>query len=91
MKIVYLVKSCKNEIDMEVLGTIQKIPVSWWDGMVGAVPIFDNYENALEYCDGDETLIESMNIEEKNEFGKNTTKDKSRRLLYNKKRNKRMC
>ncbi len=60
MKKLYLVKKIRNHLEIEVLGLKQEIKLSWWEGMEGAVPVFDNYDDALEYAEGSENLIEIM-------------------------------
>ncbi len=60
MKKLYLVKKLKKYSKTEAGGATQKVKLSWWEGMVGAVPVFDNKEDALVYAEGKEELITRM-------------------------------
>ena len=54
---MYVVKTIKKDIEVLVLGQPIKIPLSFADGMVGALPVFATREEARKYCEGDDTLI----------------------------------
>ena len=59
-KKLYLVKKIRSHLEMEVLGFKQEVKLSWWDGMEGAIPVFNNKKDALVYAEGNEQLIEMM-------------------------------
>jgi len=47
----------RDEIRVEVLNTTNIIPLSWTNGMIGALPVFKTREDALSYVNGDATKI----------------------------------
>jgi len=55
---MWLVLSIKKDISFkssQVLGvnlTPNDMPLMWADGMVGALPVFGNKDDALKYADG---------------------------------------
>jgi hypothetical protein len=52
------VVSKQQTVQITALGCMeQPIDISWADGMVGALPVFDDYDDALAYVNGDEHLI----------------------------------
>ncbi len=55
---MYLVKKLRENIEIE--GIDEKIPLSWWNGMIGAVPVFETEEEAMEYAGGDKNLIQKL-------------------------------
>lgn len=56
MSKLYAVQVLKKEVDVEVLGIKQSLPLSWADGMVGIIPVFDSLENAQIWADGSEIV-----------------------------------
>jgi len=60
---MFLVVVLKEEIVVEILGIKQTKPLCFSEGMIGALPVFDKYEDALRYA-GDEKLVQE--ISEKN-------------------------
>ncbi len=56
---MYLVKELRENIELDVYGTTQEIPLHWYKGMIGATPVFET-EEALEYAEGDKNLIQKM-------------------------------
>ena len=51
---------------VEVLGTPKDLPLSWADGMVGVIPVFDCEESASKYisdCKYENIKILSMSVE----------------------------
>ena len=54
---MYGVKKLREEIEVEVIGMKSKIDLSWYDGMRGAIPVFDTYKQALDYADNDYSLV----------------------------------
>jgi len=59
-KKLYLVKKIRNSLEIKVLGLKQEVKLSWWEGMEGALPVFNNKKDALVYAEGKEELIEAM-------------------------------
>lgn len=53
MKELYGVMALRESINVECMGLSTSIDLSFADGMVGAIPVFDSKEKALEYADGD--------------------------------------
>ena len=49
---MFAVMALKIEIAVEVLGVTQSVKMSFADGMVGAIPVFDTKENALAWAEG---------------------------------------
>jgi hypothetical protein len=47
----------KEKLEVEVLGLKQELKLSWYDGQIGAMPVFKTKEEALEYVDGNEERI----------------------------------
>jgi hypothetical protein len=39
------------EHDVKYLGNTVTVPLTWADGMVGVIPVFDNKEKAEKYSD----------------------------------------
>ena len=54
----YAVGMLTKEINVEILGKKENLKLSWADGMIGALPVFTNYEDAVKYCDEDCPIIE---------------------------------
>lgn len=54
----------KDNIGVNALGIEKTMKLSWSDGMVGAIPVFKRYEDALEYA-GDETIVFKLIAESK--------------------------
>ena len=55
--IYYLVCSIKKEIAVTSIFGKSNIKVSWADGMIGVLPVFDTQENAKKYADGSAAAI----------------------------------
>ena len=62
MKTVYLVMTVKERLNVEVLGLKRPLELQWSDGMIGAVPVFEDYESALKYADGLTSLVVEAKI-----------------------------
>lgn len=61
---MYIVRICRKAIVVEMLGLQKELPLSFTPGMVGAMPVFDNYDDALEYSDNrPELVIEAREVE----------------------------
>ncbi len=53
---MFVVTMITKKAEIDVYGRIQEIELSYADGMIGALPVFDDYEKALEFC-GDARFI----------------------------------
>lgn len=62
---MYLVMALKENLDVLVYGVKQKAPLSYADGMVGAMPIFETLEQAEAYSNGRHKIIEVTEIKRK--------------------------
>ena len=62
---MYGVKTLREELKLEVYGIETKIDLNWYDGMIGAIPVFETKEKALEYADGNESLLFELYEKEK--------------------------
>lgn len=60
---MYGVRLLRQNIEINVLGLTQEVKLKWWHGQVGAIPVFETKEQALDYADGNEDLI--FKLEEK--------------------------
>jgi len=58
---MYLVKTLKTEITIEVMGFERELKLSWSAGMVGVIPVFKDKESALAFANGDENLVTELN------------------------------
>ena len=54
---MYGVKLLKEELHIEVLGLKKNLEIIWAKGQIGAIPVFETKEDALDYVDGNEELI----------------------------------
>ena len=54
----YAIGMLTKEIAVEIIGKEENLKLSWADGMVGVLPVFTNYEDAVKYCDEDCPIIE---------------------------------
>ena len=54
---MYGVRLLKKKITIDLMGMDVELDLSWAGGMCGAMPVFDNYDDALKYADGDESRI----------------------------------
>jgi len=57
MKEYYLVGIVKEEISVEILGNQIPLKISWADGMIGAIPVFETIEEASKYAGNDTQLM----------------------------------
>ena len=55
---LFIVSIVKEDIKIEVLGVEKSLPLVWADGMIGALPVFKNYDDAFKYAGGDSSLID---------------------------------
>ena len=63
MKTVYLVMTVKERLNVEVLGLKRPLELQWADRMIGAVPVFEDYDSAIEYADGLTSLVVEAKIQ----------------------------
>lgn len=48
----YMVGIVKKEHPVNVFGSEVTLPLTWADGMIGVMPVFENYESAETYAKG---------------------------------------
>ena len=53
---MYMVARVKTDIELDILGQTYTLPLTWADGMIGAIAVFDNLEDAENYADGADIL-----------------------------------
>ena len=53
----YGVRLLKEKLSIEVVGVKMEVKLTWASGMVGAMPVFDSFDSALSYADGDENRV----------------------------------
>jgi len=51
-KVYYVVGVIKKEITVEVLEQTTQLKLEWADNMIGAMPVFDNIDDAEKYGEG---------------------------------------
>lgn len=54
---MYGVKKLRKEIKINALGYENDVCLKWFNGMIGAIPVFENKEDALKYANNDESLV----------------------------------
>lgn len=54
---MYAVNTLKTDITIDVMGLERPMELNWADGMVGAIPVFEDKESALSYAGGNESLL----------------------------------
>lgn len=54
----FLVMTLKRAVEVQTPIGIEKIPLTWADGMAGAMPVFDSREAAERYAQGDYEIFE---------------------------------
>lgn len=52
MSELFAVMAIKQDLELELLGQTQSVPLKFADGMVGAIPVFDNRADAEKWADG---------------------------------------
>lgn len=53
---MYMVSSLKRTITVEVLGLQRETDLTFADGMIGVLPVFESREQAEQYAEGAEVL-----------------------------------
>jgi len=61
MKYRYAVLQLNTEIEVNVMGRAIEVPLSYVEGMVGAIPVFDTLKNAEVFA-GDKYQIAEIEI-----------------------------
>ena len=61
-KELYGVLYVRETIEAEIFGSKIDINLIWAEGQIGAIPVFNSKEKALEYVDGDETKIYPLKL-----------------------------
>ena len=56
-KPIYAVMALKKDVDMKVADTVVTVPLTWADGMIGAMPLFGSWKAATKYA-GDRYQIQ---------------------------------
>ena len=64
MQNLYGVLSLKEKLGVEVMGMKVELELNWYDGQAGVMPVFKDYDKALEYVDGNKDRVFSLNIVE---------------------------
>ncbi len=57
----YAVLCIKKDVVLEIYGAETKVPLSFAEGMIGAIPVFDTLEDANEYA-GDKFQTATLDI-----------------------------
>lgn len=52
---MFLVLSLQDKVNIE--NPTATIPLSWAEGMLGVLPVFESYEKALTYAEGNFEII----------------------------------
>ena len=55
---LYVVGAVKQSNPVSVLGREHDLPLTWADGMIGVLPVFDNISDANEYADGKYQILQ---------------------------------
>lgn len=55
---MYLVPILRENVQIQMLGLDAEVKLSWRNGQIGAVPVFENKEDAEKYADGRCEVIE---------------------------------
>ncbi len=55
-RILFATGVVKRSLEVEVLGMPTLVPLSWSDGMIGAIPVFGTEEEAQAYAGKDISL-----------------------------------
>ena len=53
---MFLVMVVNKTIELDVMGLTKKMPLSYIEGMVGAIPVFENRKDAEEYANGQQVV-----------------------------------
>ena len=66
---MFLVILLKETIEVEVMGLTTTEPLCFSEGMIGALPVFDKYEDALKYA-GRKEYVQEIREKKTNEGNK---------------------
>ena len=53
---MFVVMVVNKTIEIDVMGHIKEMPLSYIKGMVGAIPVFENRKDAEEYANGQQVI-----------------------------------
>jgi hypothetical protein len=53
---MFIVMVVNNTVQVDVGGQIHKLDLSYIEGMIGAIPVFDNKKDAEEYANGQQVV-----------------------------------
>lgn len=59
---LYGVLALKEKLGVEVMGMTTTLELNWYDGQIGAMPVFNDYDKALEYMDGNKDRVFELDI-----------------------------
>lgn len=59
----YSINGMNRTATLNILGLEHKIELSWIEGQVGAMPIFDDYNKAKKYADKHNYTISELKVE----------------------------
>lgn len=65
---IYMVMGVKENIDVEFYTKTQSLKLEWANGMIGAIPVFDNVDDAIDYA-GNHGGLEIIPVQDKNVMG----------------------
>jgi len=60
---MYMVLQLNKEVEVNVMGRVVEVPLSYAEGMIGAVPVFDTKDAATKFA-GDKYKIAQLTINE---------------------------
>lgn len=61
-KKLYGVLALKEKLGVEVMGMKTTLELNWYDGQIGAMPVFKDYDKALANVDGDKNRVFELAI-----------------------------
>lgn len=59
---MWMVLNMSRNLDITINGSMVKYPCSWADGMVGALPVFEDKKDAETYADGKADVMKIKEI-----------------------------
>jgi len=57
---LYVVGGVSKKHDVMQAGTVTELELSWADGMIGVLPVFNDKEKAEKYADNEFTILTIM-------------------------------
>ena len=55
---MFVVLQLNKEVEVNVMGTVVEVPLSYAEGMIGAIPVFDTREAAELFAGDDYSIAE---------------------------------